>query len=180
MTLILPPLVNTSIVTVYDTVHTYNATAGVGPFNASLVEPFTRRLRASAPAYPYEIVPFTYLAAVYFLVVNPLISTVASPVVTCLAGNQCVSYLLSGGLEMVAPWMPSGYDRHSMVRIDNAPAVQLDFWGPADDGFLETDCDDFGKTGFNIGIRLCMAPQPDDAGLRVGMSDTLPSIQLSH
>lgn len=160
-------IVNTSIVTVYDTARTRNATAGVGPFNASLIEPFTNYLRLLAPSYPYQVLPFTYLAAVYILVLNPLISTVSEPV-RC-EGDKCVSYLLSGGLEMVAPWNLPGHEEHTMIKVDNTPSIQMDFSAPASDMFLLTDCDDFGKSGFNIGIRLCVAQESDDASLRAGM-----------
>ncbi|TGJ81959.1 hypothetical protein E0Z10_g6802 [Xylaria hypoxylon] len=146
---------DTSLTTVYDTASTYNATAGVGPFNHSLVQPFMDALHRSAPSYPYEVLPYTYYAAVYTLVLNPLVSSIAKPV-ACETGS-CMSYLLSGGLEYVAPWVPQGNNDHDLVRIDKVPSLQLDFESSSNSTFLETECETFGEFGFRIGIRLCIA-----------------------
>lgn len=159
--------VNTSLTTVYDTAETFNVTAGVGPFNGSLVQPFMNFLQSTAPGYPYAILPFTYFAAVYILVVNPLISTISEPV-HCV-GTGCVSYLLSGGLEMVAPWQNSEHAGYPMVKIENAPSMQFDFSGPVDSAFSESDCDVFGQQGFAIGIKMCVARDAGTEGsLRAG------------
>jgi hypothetical protein len=133
----------------------YNATAGVGPFNQSLVQPFMGALHLSAPSYPYEILQYTYYAAVYTLVLNPLVSSISKPI-SCEEKN-CVSYLLSGRLEYVAPWVPHGNEDHDLVKIDKVPSLQLDFVTPSSPGFLETDCETFGQFGFAIGIRVCVA-----------------------
>ncbi|KAI0202467.1 hypothetical protein F4808DRAFT_449802 [Astrocystis sublimbata] len=146
---------NTSLTTVYDTASTYAATAGIGPFNASLIEPFMANLRDTSPGYPYRVVPFSYFAAVYTLVLNPLVSTLAKPV--ACRGVDCASYLLSGGLEYVAPWVPAGNDSHGLVRIDMVPSLQLDFETPSSAKFLDEDCENFGDEGILIGIRLCLA-----------------------
>ena len=156
--------------TVYDTADIYNTSAGVGPFNSSLIQPFIESLQATAPDYPYQVLPFTYFAAVYILVANPLISTISSPV-HCLDGSNCISYLLSGGLEMVAHWTPEGYEEYSMVKIDRVPSVQLDFSRPTSDKFYSTDCSIFGQSGTTIGIRLCVAQDQSTLGLvRAGLS----------
>ncbi|KAK3395199.1 hypothetical protein B0H63DRAFT_556259 [Podospora didyma] len=154
-------LVNTSTVTVYDTAHTFNVTAGVGPFNSSLVDPFVKFIRSLAPQYPYQVQPFSYIAWVYILLLNPLTSTVASPV-RCPGEGGCTSYLLSGGLSMVAPWVRQGFDDHTLVKIANAPAVQLDFTGPVDSAFGDADCDGFGQSGVKIGIRFCLSQSSPD------------------
>jgi hypothetical protein len=80
-----------------------------------------------------------------------------------------MSYLLSGGLSMVAPWVRPGNLGYPLVRIENAPSMQLDFSGTADAAFLDSDCDLFGRTGFAIGIRLCVAEaRPNSGQLRAG------------
>lgn len=167
-------IVNTSIITVYDTAYTYNATAGVGDFNASLVQPFLNLLASLGPQYQFDILPYTYFAAAYVLVMNPLIATVSTPV-KCV-DDGCVSYLLSGGLEMVAPWIPKGYDSFPMVKINSAPSVQLDFTDPVSGSFLDSDCDVFGQLGFTIGIKFCVTAVPGSSeSLRAGKSFGNPS-----
>lgn len=126
-------------------------------------------LQSTAPEYPYTILPFTYYAAVYILVVNPLISTISEPV-SCV-GTNCVSYLLSGGLEMVAPWQNSEHAEYPMVKIHKAPSMQFDFSGPVDSIFSESDCDVLGQQGFAIGIKICVTKDAGMAGaLRAGRS----------
>ncbi|KAJ9144673.1 hypothetical protein NKR23_g5763 [Pleurostoma richardsiae] len=160
---------DTSFITVYDTADVYDATAGVGPFNASLIQPFINLLQSTAPSYAYQVLPFTYYAAVYILVANPLISTISESV-HCPGDSTCASYLLSGGLEMVAPWVPQGYDGYGMVKIDHAPSIQIDFSRPMTDTFEEEDCSLFGQTGSRIGIRLCVAQDQSASGsLRAGL-----------
>lgn len=155
--------------TVYDTAITYNVTAGVGPFNSSLVDPFFAALASTAPGYPYSILPFTYFAAVYILVVNPLISTISEPV-HCV-GPSCVSYLLSGGLSMVAPWQDHGLPEYPMVKVNGAPSMQFDFSGPIQTEFPDGDCDVFGQHGFAIGIRVCVSKDQNvPGGLSAGKS----------
>ncbi|KAJ4407286.1 hypothetical protein N0V82_009955 [Gnomoniopsis sp. IMI 355080] len=121
---------NTSNITLYDTLYTYDVTAGVGPFNASLVHPFIDYLQGLSPDYPYTVLPYTQFCAAYTLVLNPLIATVSEPV-ACISDTpgDCMSYLLSGGLEMVAPWVPELDPDFPMVKIDNVQAVQMDFSG---------------------------------------------------
>jgi hypothetical protein len=164
--------VDTSLVTVFDTAETYNVTAGVGTFNASLVDPFLNFLRGTAPQYDKQILPYTYYAAAYTLLLNPLISTISEPV-QCSPdpGGSCFSYLLSGGLEMVAPWARNPNPEYPMVKIERVPAVQLDFQGPQlDTHFEDGDCDVFGEEGFSIGIRLCITEVPSrPEALRAGM-----------
>lgn len=165
--------VDTSLITVYDTVYSYNVTAGVGPFNASLVQPFLSFLRSTAGDYPYEILPYTYFAAVYTLVLNPLITTVSQPV-SCRIGDERESYLLSGGLEEVTPWVPQDHNEYPLVKIDRAAALQLDFTATANDSFQSADCEIFGETGFAIGIRLCVVEvesiDPYPGTLRAGIT----------
>ncbi|KAJ4386439.1 hypothetical protein N0V93_009335 [Gnomoniopsis smithogilvyi] len=120
----------TSNITLYDTIYKYDVTAGVGSFNASLVQPFINYLQGLSPNYPYTVLPYTQYAAAYTLVLNPLIATVSEPV-ACIsdAPGDCMSYLFSGGLEMVTPWIPKQDTDYPMVKIDNVQAVQMDFSG---------------------------------------------------
>jgi hypothetical protein len=161
---------NTSLVTVYDTAFVYPVTAGVGPFNGSLVQPFREFLHNLRPDYPYATIPYNYLASAYTLVLNPLFATVADP--RSCATPPCTSYLLSGGLTTVIPWVPSGYDQYPLVRVKNAPSIQADFSGPLADSqsFADADCDLFGQHNVMIGIRLCLKTSPlDPAMLMAGM-----------
>jgi hypothetical protein len=161
--------VNTTQITVYDTAHTYKATAGVGPFNGSLVEPFVASLDALAPEYHYQVIPYNYFASAYTLVLNPLISTVSESVECTVSKDSCVSYLFTGGLQMVAPWIGHGYADHSMVKIYNAPAIQFDFEDSASDEFDDEDCDVFGQAGVLIGIKFCVVEDRSVSGsLRIG------------
>lgn len=142
----------------------------MGPFNGSLVQPFREFLQTLRPGYPYETLPYTYFAAAYTLVINPQVATVAHPV-SC-PGGTCTSYVLSGGLEMVAPWVPQAHEDHSLVKVQSVPSVQVDFSGPLEEPprFNESDCDIFGQSGVAIGIRLCLDQQPSGNGwIRAGM-----------
>lgn len=166
-------LVNTSIITVYDTAHAYSAIAGVGPFNASLVQPFIDFLQSLTPEYPYQVFPYQYFAPVYTLVANSLLSTVVDAV-NC-NGTGCTSYLLTGGLEMVTPWAPDGYDNHPMVKISNATSIQVDFEEMVQEAFSELDCDVFGQDGTPIGIRVCVKEAVTPGSLAAGNLKDPPS-----
>lgn len=151
---------------VYDTAHTYAVTAGIGPFNGSLLQPFRDYLHALGPTYQYETLPYSYFAISYNLVVNPLVSMVMET--RGCSNNLCASYILSGGLETANPW-PQGYNEHSMVIVKNVPSIQVDFTVPTMDGFIDSDCDIFGEDGIVVGIRLCLAQSSSDPGsIRAG------------
>lgn len=149
--------------TVYDTAYSYNVSAGVGAFNASLVEPFTAFLQGLAPTYPYTVLPYNYYAAAYTLVLNPLIATTVDPVsCTSQKTGDCMSYLFTGGLEMVAPWVPSEHTDYPMIKVDNAPAVQMDFSDVLQvdqEPFEDSDCDIYGDSATTIGIKLCVTAE---------------------
>ncbi len=144
------------MVTVYDTLMTYNVTAGVGPFNASYVQPYFDELRGLAPQYPYQVLPYSSFAMVNSLVADPTYSTVSTPV--ACAGDGCSSYLLSGGLVMTTPWVPMGYGDHPMVKVDDVPSIQLDFdrAAAAAASFADADCSVYGSPDTTIGVRLCL------------------------
>lgn len=168
---LIPTPDNTDLKTVYDTAYTYPVSAGVGPFNATLVEPFTSFLQGLSPTYPYTVLPYTYYAAAYTLVLNPLIATIAEPV-ACTAHQSCMSYLFTGGLSMVAPWVPSKHVDYPMIKVDDAPAVQMDFSGVLEvdmEPFQEENCDVFGDDETIIGIKLCVEEERLGAGTETGV-----------
>jgi hypothetical protein len=63
-----------------------------------------------------------------------------------------VTFLLTDGLEMVAPWTHLSTEDYPMIKIDNATAMQLDFTeGISSEIFSGWDCDVTGEAGYNIG-----------------------------
>lgn len=161
----------TDNVIVYDTGNVFDVTAGIGPFNASLVQPFIDSLQSSAPQYPYEVLPYSYSSIVDMLLVDPLLSTTSDPV-GC-SEEDCVSYLITGGLEMLTPWLPEGFSDYRMARVSRAPSIQIDLEEMSNSTFLDSDCDIFGETGFIFGMRLCIAEEELSPGdIRAGMSST--------
>lgn len=141
--------------------------AGVGPFNSSLLQPFRDYLHSLAPDYPYETLPFTYLAEAWTFLSNPLLS-VSAKTHEC-SSTLCASYIFSGGLEYVVPWVPQVNPDHSMVMVKHVPSIQVDLTGPVEDAFDPADCDVFGESGVFIGIRLCLAPvQLNPGSFRAG------------
>ena len=155
-------LVRTSFITVYDTAVSYNVTAGVGPFNGSLVRPFLSYVSSLSPEYPFKVIPYSYYAVVYNLVANSMFSTVAAPL-GC-HGERCAAYLLSGGVIMATPWIPAGNDSYPMVKLDMVPSMQLEFSGQRSLAFEDQDCESFGADDTRIGIRLCVAADSASAG----------------
>lgn len=165
--------VNTSSVTIYDTAVTYPVTAGVGRFNGSLLDPFKTFMHSLQPDYPYQTVPYNYLASAYSLVVNPLFATVAKP--RKCNTQPCYSYLLSGGLSSVIPWVPRDHADYSFVRVKHAPSIQADFEGhlAKNISFSNSECDIFGQEDILIGIRLCLRMSPTEPGtLMAGRTKT--------
>ncbi|KAK3348925.1 hypothetical protein B0T25DRAFT_581980 [Lasiosphaeria hispida] len=77
-----------------DAAHSYPVTAGIGPFNASYAEPFTKQVKGSQPGYGYQILPYSYFATAHSLVSNAMFST-TSISSRCATSNydNCVSYL---------------------------------------------------------------------------------------
>lgn len=164
---LIPSLDNTTDNTVYETAMSYNVTAGVGPFNGTLVRPFLDFLGSLAPDYPYTTVPYSYYAMAGSLVTNPTFGTVAEPV-HC-RGDGCYSYLLSGGVEMAIPGVPHGYTEYPLVRIADATAIQMEFTELKNSpGFDKDDCSVYGAPATPIGIELCLAQRPNLGGLQAG------------
>ncbi|KAH6687780.1 hypothetical protein F5X68DRAFT_231327 [Plectosphaerella plurivora] len=160
----------TSMVVVYDTAYSYEAVAGVGPFNSSLVDPFMNRIKSPTSDYDYNVLPYTYYSVVYNLVSNPVFANSHQPV-DC-SGPTCVSYVLSGGVLMSAHWQPTGYQAYPLLKLPSVPVMQLDFdTKPTGNNFTDmADCDLIGADKLRIGVRLCLArsssrPGAVEAGL---------------
>ncbi|KAI1121597.1 hypothetical protein F5Y10DRAFT_271913 [Nemania abortiva] len=154
----------TSTTTVYDTAMTYNVTAGVGPFNGSYVQPFLDYLTTlSPPEYPYQILPYTYFAPAYNLVITSLYSNGVPPV-RCSGSDDCFSYLLSGGLELATPWAPLNLSNYPLVKIKSVPTIQLEFTRLRTESFVDSDCQILGDPNGSIGVRLCIAQASDNSG----------------
>ncbi|KAK3315604.1 hypothetical protein B0H66DRAFT_347508 [Apodospora peruviana] len=154
----------TSLVTVYDTIDTYQVTAGVGMFRPEYVAPYFAFLSDLEPGYPYKLLPYSSYAVVYNLVANPIYSTVEQPI-DC-TGSGCASYLMSGGILMTTPWQPEGYPEHQSFRTHQTPTVQMEFQtGPGNDTYAEEYCEIYGAdSGTLIAMRFCMAADPNKAG----------------
>lgn len=178
--------INTSSITVYDNGLSYDVTAGIGPFRGSLVQPFVDFLqtRAQEGTENNALVPYSFSHLVNMLVMNPAISTVASPIACTGNGTGgCTSYLVTGGLESVTPWItPSQYySEFTMARLDRVPSIQVDVSTlvPEKAGFADENCEIFGKYGIIIGLKLCITADPTSQGsLRTG--NYLPMIQPYH
>jgi hypothetical protein len=147
--------VRASIVTAYDSGHTYEVTAGVGQFNGSYVPRYLEKIKAVEPSYRYQVVPSTILAASYSLVWNSLHVINGAPI-ECAS---CDAYLLTGGVILTTPFIPEGYDKYPLVNIDNAPATQVQFErGMAKaDGFQDENCSVYGGSGnITLGMKVCI------------------------
>ncbi|KAK4218445.1 hypothetical protein QBC37DRAFT_274751 [Rhypophila decipiens] len=167
--------INTSSISVYDTGLSYDVTAGIGPFTGSLVQPFIDLLQTRAETKSQTLVPYTFAHLVNLLVTNPAISTVSSPV-SCTDDGKggCTSYLVTGGLESVTPWITPAqyYSDFTMARLDRVPSIQVDVstLDAPKTGFSDKDCEIFGKYGIIIGLKLCIAADPTRQGsLRAGL-----------
>ncbi|KAK3315493.1 hypothetical protein B0H66DRAFT_642710 [Apodospora peruviana] len=150
--------VNTKRVTVYDTVLTYNVTAGIGPFNASYVDPFFENLKSLSPGYTHQVLPYSSYAAVHDLIANPALVSDSSPV-QCPESSACDSYFLSGGIAMTTPWMPSmPFASQRLARVTDVQGIQFDFEAGSGDGynFSSADCETYGAEGVLIAIKVCL------------------------
>ncbi|KAK0611883.1 hypothetical protein B0T14DRAFT_595249 [Immersiella caudata] len=168
----------TSLVVVFDTTHSYPVTAGVGPFNASYVAPFFQRFRDLAPTASarFSTLPYSYYGPVHDLVVNPYYTTTTEPV-KCQAvvkedgADVCAAYILSGGLVLTTPWIPTGYPDHPQILIENVPTIHAEFSAlPAGKRFDDADCRLYGSNTTRIGVKFCLSqsePTKLDAGIFV-------------
>jgi len=163
-------------VTVFDTATVYDVTAGIGPFNASYVGPFLEALTSDG----FTTVPYTYSSLVHNLITNNLFSTIAEPL-GCERSERdldCASYIVSGGLGMVAPWTPLGNPDHQLVRIPEVPAIQVEFQGRSGEKTFNSDeCVLFGSNDTLIAAELCLSVT-SNGSLHAGKSppNSLPII----
>lgn len=70
---------------------------------------------------------------------------------------------------MVAPWVPGRDPDFPMIKVHNAPAIQMDFSGSTKvntQSFDDIDCDVYGDNQTIIGIKLCIQQQQES--LRTG------------
>lgn len=159
----------------YDTGHTYPVSAGIGPFNASLVEPFMQRLKALAPSYKYSTLPYSYYGVVQDLVINPFYSTAAQPLYCEARSHQdgaddCAAYLFSGGTVLSTPWIPSGFPDHPQVLMDNVSMIHAEFFPVAAEKHFDNsaECRLFGSNSTKIAVKFCLSqssPTTLDAGI---------------
>jgi hypothetical protein len=158
--------VRTSLSVAYDPVFSYNVTAGVGDFNGSYVRPYLDKLQNLEPDYHRTIVPYNMLAMVYNLVGNSMQAIVAPPISEACASASCESFLFTGGLILTTPWQPGGYPDYPLTKIENVPAVQIEYRNDPSDSYIfaDDDCNVYGADDFLIGIRFCVSKNPAASG----------------
>ncbi|KAF2267579.1 hypothetical protein CC78DRAFT_591957 [Lojkania enalia] len=147
--------IRASVVIAYDSGFTYDVTAGVGQFNASLLGPFFSMLKNIVPEYSHQIVPSTILSTTYSLIGNSMHVTNTQSV-DC---DDCDSYLLNGGVVSTTPWFPEGYNEYPLANIEDVPTTQVQFrrWMSEEDGFTDENCSTYGAEGFLIGMKVCVS-----------------------
>jgi hypothetical protein len=124
-------------------------------------------LSANVPDYHYQIVPYSYFAPIYNLVINPMHSTGVPPI-NC-SGPSCSSYLLTGGLEMVTPWIPLENMDYPLVKLDSVTSIHLEFETPlSDTTFTNESCDVYGAPDVLIGIKVCVADDTETGSYKTG------------
>lgn len=155
----------TQLKVVYESVSTYNVTAGVGSFNGSYVPQYLQQFKDTNGGYSYSVLPYSTLVTASNLIVNPMHSVALDPV-NCETGMDCTGYLMSGGLMMTTPWPPTDHADYPVVVLENAPSVQIDFVkGIHNDTFVDSDdCLVFGQDGFLIGFKFCLAKSQSAIG----------------
>jgi hypothetical protein len=145
----------------------YNVTAGIGPFNASYVQPFMEQLSATDNNTQHTILPYTYYGWANNIVTNPTLSTVMEP---SSSGPANISYLLSGGVWGAAPWVPRDHEDQMFVRLDQVPGMQLDFQGKhGPNDFQKDQCRVLGNRDDDnlIAAELCLRTT-DTGGIYAG------------
>jgi hypothetical protein len=145
-------------VAVYESMNSYEVTAGVGQFNGSYVPDYLKKYKDINQDYGPAVLPYSNVITASNLVVNPMHSTAIDPV-ACEDNRECHSYLFSGGLIMTTPWPPTDYPSYPVITIARVPTIQINFVrGIHNDSFYDgEDCTVFGEDGILIGIKFCLA-----------------------
>jgi hypothetical protein len=173
------------LIVVYDTVYTYNVTAGVGPFNASYVGSFFDHLSSLSPGYKFNVLPYSYYSVVNNLIANNFYSTTVNPV-RCQnpehedSSARCAGYLLSGGVVGTTPWIPSNFSEHPLIKIDHVSMIQADFDATRGEPRFDDDaCEVFGSNSSLIAAKFCMTLSSPTT-VQAGMFTTSPERPHRH
>lgn len=140
----------------YQSRHSYDAAAGVGTFDGSLVGSYIQNLQQMQPDYPLKIMPYSTQAIVYNLLTNSLY-TVVHPPVKCTK-SSCQSFLMSGGTMLTTPWIPPGYTDPDVVVVKNTMCRQFDFQKGnfAENAFEDADCELYSDNFTMIAMKFCV------------------------
>jgi hypothetical protein len=150
--------VNTDMTIEYESAHSYAVTAGIGAFNGSMVPIALNKLQSLSPNPHLTVMPYATQATIYNLVMNPLQSISINPV-SC-AGDECQSYLLTGGLYMTTPWPSTDFSSYPLIKIENVIGRQIDYRHGLNtgDSFENDDCKMYSDNGRTyIAMKLCIA-----------------------
>ncbi|KAH6883593.1 hypothetical protein B0T10DRAFT_518691 [Thelonectria olida] len=142
--------INTSVITSYYPIDVFDVLAGTGPFNGSLVGPFLRDFNTT--------IPYFALASSYSFIYNPQFSVSLKPSSCAGAMIPCDSYILPGGTYLMWPQLNSTVPDGSVISIESAPAMRIDFaegLSSQDNFFSSADCAVFGKD--RVGLQFCLS-----------------------
>jgi hypothetical protein len=128
--------------------HTFDVSAGIGPFNGS-----------QALDFSFEEVSLIFATTFNYVLVD---STWGSRFnsSTCL-GTGCVSYYFPGTLNEIYP-SPNGFDSAEVSIVTNVQGLQMDFWfvGESEIQSINNtyfdDCPIYG--GPRVAFRICISP----------------------
>ncbi|KAJ5746569.1 hypothetical protein N7520_011751 [Penicillium odoratum] len=131
--------VNTSATTSYYPINTFDVLAGTGPFNGSLIGPFLEEFNTT--------IPYFAIAGSYSFVNDPAFSISIEPSSCAGEMTPCNSYLFPGGIYLMWPQLNSSMPVDTVISIENAPAMRVDFakgLSSNDNFFLAADCTTYG------------------------------------
>ncbi|KAI8710957.1 hypothetical protein NCS52_01524600 [Fusarium sp. LHS14.1] len=142
--------INTSVTTSYYPIDVFDVLAGTGPFNGSLVGPFLREFNTT--------IPYFAIANSYSFIYNPEFSVSLQPS-SCAGGMiPCDSYILPGGTYLMWPQLNSTVSVGSVISIESAPAMRINFaegLSSGDNFFSSADCAVFGEN--RVGLQFCLS-----------------------
>ncbi|EXJ60641.1 hypothetical protein A1O7_04794 [Cladophialophora yegresii CBS 114405] len=147
--------VNIRVSTVYDAFYTSSVTAGAAVFDGSFAKAMVAAFNGSIT---YQILAFSNT-----FVTNTQFSVRSTPV-SCAA--QYDSYIFPGAMWSLNVTLPANSSDETVVKIENSPAIQIDFNQSIANGdsFLPHDCTVYGEDGSNVGIELCLAKSKVSSG----------------